>query len=267
MFSIDLEEEKKEKEKKRQKKIDELLKKYDEVQNKQAEEKTKANKVGDNFLTKNYTSNSHVNKLIKCMIPVALGIGVGCVFWGGGFLVNEISKAAPALSGLSLNTSITNLIATATFWKVIGLIAAVCFLAYLVWECFDAITTPSKAKSQGLDCIQSRSLQQGLYKDKQILQEQNNYINNTVNKPISYQENINKNSYNIPQQTNNNFLNYNQEQKNVNMFNDINKNRRNVYEIMTQNSGNFEKDKMAYQNQEISDILLKQQVNQQNYSQ
>ena len=268
MYTIDLKEEQKQKEKERQKKIDKLIEQYDKAQeskskskNENKKDKSTEKKAEANFLTKDYSSNPHLNRLIKCMMPVALGVGVGLVFWGGGFLVNELSTMAPALSGLSLNTGITNIIATATFWKVIALIAAVCALAYLIWEATSTITKKisAKAENKGKNHFQEKEIVNSLSQSNNIYQNQQktnkqqlsssyyNYVNNEQNKAINYQENINKNSYNSPTQNNISF-DSNKYQKNLNLIPNINKNNRNIYEMISQNKNNFSKENKEYNN-------------------
>ena len=132
------------------------------------------------------------------MSPAFAIIGVGGLFWGAGFAVNEISKAASFLKDVSLPESFTNIIATTAFWEVVGVVAAVCATVFII------ATIYSSVKKMKANSLQQAKIQNHQMSEPEISHQiSQNYMYN-INKNIGNSENIiDKNRYNTKLNTSN----------------------------------------------------------------
>ncbi len=196
IFSKKIKTEKEEKEKERQKKIDKIIEMYDK--NKQENNKDDDSKfLGMPFL-KRWSKNNYADRFLKCLSPAFAIIGLGAVFWGAGFVLNELSKASSFLRDLTLPTKISGLITTVAFWKVIGIVALSGVAIFIFLTIFSVIKnklynfSEYKKYNKNNDYLQEyKQYSMDKYKPKNI----NNYKNYSVSNKYSY-DNYKKNKYN-----------------------------------------------------------------------
>ena len=190
--------------------------------------------------SKPWASNEHFDRFLKCMSPAIAVVCTGGIFWGAGFVVNEISKAASFLKNVSLPESFTNLIATSNFWLVVGIVAAVGFVAFTISSAFLSIKKYIKEKGHNTAQM-DLNVQQEQYlpyytqfQDPALpycAEEDRNIRNGNIH--------LNKDNYNqpIPQTLFDDKYDMNERLYNNDIT--INKNNKNAQELMYQTQEHF----------------------------
>ncbi len=205
IFSDSLSKEKKEKD--RQKKIDNMLKIYDKINN-QNEKKYGSKMEGISF-SKKWLNNRYADNLLKCLSPTIALVGIGTIFWGSGFVVQEISKSSEFLKGLSLPGKITDIITTFSFWRIVGIVALAGVVSFLFLTIFKTIKNTIKEYREYKRNTAYRNLTQQRYKQYEKY------------KPISYSSCCHENNKIIKNQQNRsiNKYNYDNSLKYKNIYN------------------------------------------------
>ena len=230
-FSNDLKKEEEKKEKQRKEKIDEIIKEHNE--NKKKNDKKNYDKpsyAGISF-KKKWANNNNLDRFLKCMSPSTGVIFIGVALWGASFTINEIAKASPFLSGLSISKNIANVIATASFWKVVLILSVACMATFFIWTILLKLKNSIKAsKENGIESATSGKTSQLNMEMQKSPTQENSYQNYCQKGIIDNNQTINKNSYNdTPLQKsksgNNNF--YKSEEKPKYLGVDISKNDKN----------------------------------------
>ena len=232
-FSNDLKKEEEKKEKQRKEEIDKIIKEYNEnKKNNDKKNNDNSSYAGISF-KKRWANNDNLDRFLKCMSPSACVIFVGAVLWGIGFTINGIAEASPFLSALSIPKSITNVIATGSFWEVVLILSVACITTFFVWTIL--LKLKNSIKTSRGNCIESstpkKASQLSIEMQKSPTQK-NSYQNYRKKGIIDNNQTINKSDYNtIPLSKMNNNMNnnnfYKSEEKSKYLGVDINKNDKN----------------------------------------
>ena len=228
-FSNDLKKEEEKKEKQRKEELDKIIKERNENKKNNDKENNKNSSHAGVSFKKKWANNDNLDRFLKCMSPSAGVVFIGVTLWGASFTINEIAKASPFLSELSISKNIANVIATASFWKVVLILSVACMATFFVWTLFSKIKNSIKAL--GSNSIESSTPEKTsqLNMKMQKSQTQGNSCQNYNKKSdIDNNQTINKSSYNAtlpPKRDSNNF--YKSEEKPKYLGVDINKNDKN----------------------------------------
>ena len=249
IFSDSLSKEKKEKD--RQKKIDDMLKIYDKI-NDQNDKKYGFKMEGISF-SKKWLNNKYADNLLKCLFPTIALVGIGTIFWGSGFIVKEISKSSEFLKGLSLPGKITDIITTFSFWRIVGIIAIAGVVSFLFLTIFKTIKNTIKEYREYKRNTAYRNIAQQQYRQYNEYKPISYSCSRENNKIIKNQQNRSINKYNYDNSLKyKNIYNAKQRPKNINI--NLCKNIKNKQNSLREN---YKKLNTSKRNKKIYDNFFK----------